>query len=46
MQAYPNTDRTSAKQTADPSGAPSKLPEYAYRAATLAVMVLLLWTVA
>lgn len=50
MQANPNSDRLSRERSwggaADPSEALNKLPEYAYRAAILVVIVLLLWTVA
>jgi hypothetical protein len=54
MQANPNGDRVcdrgcrerGSEGAADPSAALNKLTEYAYRAAILAVMVLLLWTVA
>jgi hypothetical protein len=50
MQANPNSDRVSGKGSwkgaAGPSAALNKLPEYAYRAAILVVIVLLLWTVA
>ena len=50
MQAHPKRDHvfgSSAKGgSADPSSALNRLPEYAYRAAILVVMVLLLWTVA
>jgi hypothetical protein len=45
MQANPHTDHLSGKGAAEPSAAISKLPEYAYRAAILLAMMLLLWTV-
>jgi hypothetical protein len=45
MQANPNKDRLSGTAVR-PSATFEKLPEYAYRAAILAVMMLLLWTVA
>lgn len=54
MQANPDGDRVYGRivaartegGVAQPSAALDKLPEYAYRAAILVVMVLLLWTVA
>jgi hypothetical protein len=46
MQANPNTDHLSEKGAVRPSIALNKLPEYAYRAAILLAMMLLLWTVA
>jgi hypothetical protein len=45
MHANPHTDHLSGKGAAEPSAAISKLPEYAYRAAILLAMMLLLWTV-
>jgi hypothetical protein len=46
MQAIPNGDRVSERHAADSPAALNKLPEYAYRAAILVAMMLLLWTVA
>jgi hypothetical protein len=50
MQANSNraglSDRISGKDAADMSVGLDKLPEYAYQAAILVVIVLLLWTVA